>query len=391
VTAPSDEILIVSDLHLAAPVGGAPMEARVGDRARALASFIRWSGGEGRSGAPPQRSTRRLVLLGDSLDLPTHGSGSGRDAVPRWGAAAADAVARIADAHPDPFDALAEFVAAGGRLELLPGNHDVALQLPMVRQALMDRVGGATGAVGWHPWIFHVPGLLWAEHGGQHHDVHAIPTWLSPPATRSTWGLPLGHAIDDLARAARRRPRPIWEVAVAAASLAADAIASAVSRPALAHSRGAYRVRELPACAVDLELPDSLLVAIDRLSETDGWSIAARLIRRRLAGGDRSPASFLGPAARRIHTILAGGNHDVRVYAFGHTHAPAVLPLGASTPGAWYANAGSWAGTLRSAASSRIGPVRYPFLRIRTAEGSEPAIELGSWNAVRKEAEPFPD
>jgi predicted phosphodiesterase len=371
VTAPREEILIVSDLHL---------DASVRDRGTALASFVRASAGAG-----PQR----LVLLGDSLDLPTHVSRSRADAADRWSTAAADAVDRIADAQPEAFDALTTFVNRGGRLELLPGNHDVSLQVPVVRKALLDRLGDAGGAVGWHPWILHIPGLLWAEHGGQHHDLHAVPEWLSPGPTRSTWGLPPGRAIEALSRAARDR-RPSRELVRAAAAVAADAIASAVARPALARSRRTYRARDVPACAAALELPVPLIVAIDRLSETDAWSIAARLIRRRLARGEESPASFLGPAARLIHAILAADGRDVPIYAFGHTHTPAVLPLGPSAPGAWFANAGSWAGLRPAALDRRIGPGRYPFLRISAGEDRDPTIELNLWNAVQEQVEPLP-
>jgi UDP-2,3-diacylglucosamine pyrophosphatase LpxH len=389
VTPPDEEILIVSDLHLSAGREG-PGASPVRDRAAAFASFVRSLASDASFGTNEPRPARRLVLLGDTLDLPTHVSDSNADPMGRWRIAATAAVERIADAQPEPFDALAAFVAAGDRLELLPGNHDVALQMPDVRRALLGRLGDASGAVGWHPWILHLPGLLWAEHGGQHHDLHAIPEWLSPGASRSSWGLPPGRAIEALSVTATRDRRPSRELTNAVASLVADAIASTVARPALARRRRAYRARDLPACAADLELPEPLLVAVDRLTETDGWSIAARLIRRRLAGGDASPASFLGLAARRVHAILAAGGRDVRIYAFGHTHAPAVLPLEPSARGAWFANAGSWAGIRPAALRRRIGADRYPFVRIQAAAGRDPTVELNHWNAAREQVEPFP-
>jgi len=366
-----DELLIVSDLHLGVSVG---------DRGVALASFVRDATDAG---------IQRLVLLGDSLDLPTHVSGLGGDATDRWVTAAADAVERIADAQPQAFDAIAQFIARGGRLELIAGNHDVALHLRVVRTALVDRLGGRRAAVGWHPWALHLPGLLWAEHGSQHHDLHAIPEWLSPPATRSTWGLPPGRAIEALSIAARDR-RPSRALLEAAAALAADAFASAAARPALARTRRAYRARELPACASALELPLSSLVAVDRLSETDLWAIAARLMRRRLERDSELPASFLGPAAQRVHAILAAVGREVRIYAFGHTHAPTVMALSPAASGAWFANAGSWAGLRPAALDARIGVGRYPFLRISVADRPDPIIELELWNAARERVEPFP-
>jgi len=387
VTDPDEEIFIVSDFHLGDGEGegqGAGADRIVGDRARHFASFVYWLA-ENVSPATP----RRLVLLGDTLDLPTHASGSVVDGMRRWEGAAAAAVERIADSHPAPFDALSSFAVSGARLELLAGNHDVALQLPAVRRVLLDRLGGDRGAVGWHPWSLHLRGLLWAEHGSQHHDLHAIPEWLSPPASRSTWGLPPGRAIEALSVAAARGRGPSRQVAAASVAVATDVIASAFARPALARRRRAYRARELPSIAGGTDLPESVLAEIDRLSETDGWSIASRLLRRRLGAGDSSSASFIGPAARRIHAILAGANRSVRVYAFGHTHTPAVLPLGPSAPGASYANAGSWAGIRPAALDRQVGPDRYPFLRIRSGPPGQPTVELRLWNAAQEGVEAF--
>ena len=261
-TVTDEEIFIVSDLHLGDGEGEAA-DRIVGDRARHFASFVRWLA-ENVGPATP----RRLVLLGDTLDLPTHASGSGVDGIRRWEGAAAAAVERIADAHPAPFDALTSFAVSG----------------------LLDRLGGDRGAVGWHAWSLHLRGLLWAEHGSQHHDLHAIPEWLSPPASRSTWGLPPGRAIEALSVAAARGRGPSRQVAAASVAVATDVIASAFARPALARRRRAYRARELPSIAGGTDLPESVLAEIDRLSETDGWSIASRLLRRRLDAGaaDRS-------------------------------------------------------------------------------------------------------
>src|SRR5206468_8053031 len=131
----------------------------------------------------------------------------------------------------------------------LAGNRDVALHLAVVRTTLVDRLGGDGSAVGWHPWALHLPGLLWAEHGSQHHDLHAIPEWLSPPASRSTWGLPPGRAIEALSVVAARGRGPSRQLAAASVAVATDVLASAFARPALAGRRRAYRARELPSIA----------------------------------------------------------------------------------------------------------------------------------------------
>lgn len=381
-TPSADEFVIVSDLHLSIDASAAPSDC--GSRAAAIAAFAGSVLGD-----PERLPLRRLVLLGDSLDLPTHHPASGRGATERWSGAAADAVARIADAHRSAFEALVAFTAAGGRIDLLAGNHDVALQLPAVRDAFVERLGGPTGRVAWHPWMLHVPGVLWAEHGGQHHDLHAIPEWLAPPPTRATWGLPPGRSLEALSVAGRDR-RSSRRLVAAVASVAADLSAAMVARPALADRRAAYRARSLPTVAAASGIPERVLERIDRLSEPDAWSIAARLLRRRLGRGDVGPASFLGPAARRLHAILMAEGLDVPVYAFGHTHAPAVLPLAGVNPGPWFANAGSWAGLRPEALRTRVGPGRYPFLRLGAPAGGRSPVSLAFWNGEREQVEDVP-
>src|SRR5712691_7267431 len=72
-TASLEELFIVSDLHLGAAAA---------DRGGAFAGFVRAMTGD----------SGRLVLLGDSLDLPTHVSGARADATERWGTLAVGAM-----------------------------------------------------------------------------------------------------------------------------------------------------------------------------------------------------------------------------------------------------------------------------------------------------------
>jgi hypothetical protein len=380
----SAEFVILSDLHLSGEGSPAPDGARAGAVAAAIAGFA-----SSVLSAPANLSRPRLVLLGDTLDLPTHHAGSHPDAARRWATAAADAVARGADAHRAAFDALSALTGSGGHIDLLAGNHDVALQLPAVRAVLLERLGGATGRVAWHPWMLHEPGVLWAEHGNQHHDLHAIPDWLAPPPSRSTWGLPPGRAIEALTAELHHR-RPSRRLLMAGAVLAVDMVTAIAARPGLVRRRSAYRTSMLPDVAAAVGVPARVLERIDRLTEADAWSIAARLVRRRIGRGDQGPASFLGPAARRLDAILASEGLAVPVYAFGHTHAPTVLPLGGAGAGPWYANAGSWAGLRPDAIRRRVGPGRLPFLRVRTPGAGQPPVTLVYWNADREQVEDPP-
>lgn len=395
------EIVVVSDLHLAgrrAIVDGF-------DRGSALAGFLRSLAGRARADEP-----LLLVILGDAFDLPIAaplGTAPG-DAGRRWGVRARDALEPLLTLHSDVVDGLAAFLATGGQLALVPGNHDAALAVPAVRLPLIERLGPpAAGAVTVHAWILYLPGLVYAEHGHQHHDLSAIPTLLRPDARPDALGAPLGRRIEDLqaAREAREgaRPRGIGDPALlrAMARLTVD-LARFVGAPrALARRRAVYRAEILPACAEEIGLPVETLEDLDRMSETSAWSIAARLGRRWLGGrrrwrrataGPGSQASYLGPAASRIHALLTANGRAVPVYLFGHTHAPALEPLAGRAAGPpWYVNTGSWAPLRPPALARLVGPGRYPFVRVRAGPGGRlEGVELRVWDTGAEREDAFP-
>jgi len=137
----------------------------------------------------------------------------------------------------------------------------------------------------------------------------------------------------------------------------------------------------LPGYADEIGLPAETLLAIDRLSHPTTWSIAARLGRQvigRVSSSRRNPA-YLRTAALSIRSILDAGNRRVSVYAFGHSHTPALEPLSAGLPTAWYANAGSWAIVRPAELRRRLGPSRFALVWIRPREGGSPDVRLRVW------------
>src|SRR5256714_3337742 len=188
-TVRGEELTFLSDLHL----GGGGSTDPFDDDA-ALVALIDDLAAAARAGAP----ARRLVLLGDTLDLVVTGaSGHG-------GRAAMTGLRRIAGAHGEVFASLRRGIAAGVRVELVPGNHDAELALPAVREGLLRLVG----RVRVRPWLIHVPGLVLAEHGQQHHCLDrflGLPG-LATGAARSLGPRPPAAVYDPLAarRAAGR-------------------------------------------------------------------------------------------------------------------------------------------------------------------------------------------
>lgn len=93
---------------------------------------------------------------------------------------------RIAAGHPAFFEALGAFAASDSRISIVVGNHDIELIRASTRDRFLELVSRLSrkphvaGRITFHPWIYYVPGLLYAEHGSQYHDLNAFRTLLSP-------------------------------------------------------------------------------------------------------------------------------------------------------------------------------------------------------------------
>ncbi len=95
----------------------------------------------------------------------------------------------ILNGHQLFFTALARFLAAGFRLEILRGNHDLELFFPEVQEHLQNHLcnlsGGPTAAqareqIRFHQWFYLEPGRLYIEHGNQYEASNSIRYPLSP-------------------------------------------------------------------------------------------------------------------------------------------------------------------------------------------------------------------
>ncbi|MEM9490760.1 MAG: hypothetical protein AAGC55_16550, partial [Myxococcota bacterium] len=107
----------------------------------------------------------------------------------------------VVERHPDFFQALARFLAAGNRIEIVAGNHDTEFCWPEVQQAFCDGVvrtwrtmpeasrPGARGAddlraaIGFHVWFYYEPGVAWIEHGHQYDECCSFEYNLNPADT----------------------------------------------------------------------------------------------------------------------------------------------------------------------------------------------------------------
>jgi hypothetical protein len=312
-------LLVVGDLHMGAGDGD-PFH-----RDRDLARFLAEMGRRRDRASGPAR----LVILGDLLDF--HAAAGGRP--PEGEAAALRSLERIAAAHAEAFDALAGYLDTGATIDLVAGNHDADLVRPAVLARVRELLGNPSARLAFHPWILHIPGVLYAEHGHQHHDINAFATPLAPwrPDDPDRLDLPPGaHA----------------EGARAAALLALRAARGP-------RRRAAYRETTLPVAAAELGLSPAALRAIDAVTPRGPLALAARMARRVTAGG-RHQAAAQHRAARRIHHILQAEGRAVPCYAFAHSHVGERRPIvpGAARPS--YVNAGTWSTLRRDGGEPRL-------------------------------------
>jgi UDP-2,3-diacylglucosamine pyrophosphatase LpxH len=348
-------LAIVSDLHLAAPDGpfGDPFAED-----EALAGLL---GALAAGGSPT-----RLVLLGDTFDLVLADRG-GLDA--------------IAAAHPAVFRGLGAFTGAGHAVEVVPGNHDIDLLQRSLQERMRELVGAAAGnrdagaRIGFRPWVVHVPGVLYAEHGQQHHDLNHFRAVLSRPdaAGRGRGARPPGLCLDEarvqLAGLAACRRGAAAGVALAGGIARAGAGVLLGGGP---WSRRRYEQR-LRDHALELGLPRDVLVEIDRRAAPTRLGIAACIARR--------TPDFMPAAARTVCDVLAAAGAPTAFCVFGHTHVADDRPIHEHAGAPRYLNAGTWSTMIRRGRDGAQDRLRW--VEIEHGGGLPPTGRLRRWETTR--------
>lgn len=143
-----------------------------------LASFIKAI-----ASADAAADRQELVINGDFVDFLAETHGHDDTGQPQWEpfiedpTVAAECFSKIASGMDAPvFDALGELLEAGHRLTILPGNHDIELCLPAVRQALLNRLRCRVGHdihVGYDGEAYTIGDAI-IEHGNRYDDSNFI-------------------------------------------------------------------------------------------------------------------------------------------------------------------------------------------------------------------------
>jgi UDP-2,3-diacylglucosamine pyrophosphatase LpxH len=347
------DFVIVSDLHLC---GG--YDERTGAFSRredffyddAFARFLAYL----RARAESEGRRWRLVILGDFFDflqVDQFEPAGGEPAVDTSAGATMAKLARIARGHRELFAALGAFAAAGFPVDIVPGNHDVELVRPSVQRRLVDLICGAcrqpeaAASIHFHPWIYYVPGVLYAEHGHQYDDVNSFQFQLRPFADddQSQIDLPLGsyfvaylfnriESLDPFADNVRPvtsylvwalQAHPVQTLSTLGIHLR---LLVAVLRRSKDQSpldlrvrREAYRRDVLPAYAQEVGLDYADVVAIDRLAASPAMMNKFHQLRAMIIG----PLLEVAPAAAGVVAIYLGlgrirpGARSFAIYALG--------------------------------------------------------------------------
>jgi UDP-2,3-diacylglucosamine pyrophosphatase LpxH len=371
-------ITIVSDLHLAA--GGnsgrgrhEPPEPFSHDLA-----FARWLD-HLRERAAASGEHHRLLLLGDIFDFPRVRSVDAKDASTEEAAEPTIVrLNRIAAGHAPVFSALGHWLGAGMPIDIIPGNHDFELMRPSVQKhlgALLARAAGTeqmTSVLTVWSWIYHVPGVLYAEHGQQYHDLNSFPAlvWLERQEADMN-NLPLGAALDTFVRRVIWKlgpkvdspnslmrllsnivvtgPKGIARVLPDVVRLAAVTGRHFVASRLPGHRtrRERYRAAILVDQAAATGIRAECLDEIDQLAESIANRMLVRVVGigvRHLGGSLELPPKdhYLVGAASEIRRILDEAGLGTAFYVFGHSHRAEQRVLGGPA-GATYLNTGSWA------------------------------------------------
>lgn len=352
----SETWLLISDLHLR-PSG--PDERNV---ATALPLFLQ-EVVSARAGSS-EAAAMHLALLGDSFDLdrPSPAPGNCAD-----GAEAS--LQEVARRFEGVFAEFRSALDQGVWLHFVCGNHDGDLARPAVRGRLSSLLGWAEGAgsrLQVHPWVLYRPGILYAEHGHQHHALNRSPTLL----TRERDVDPRPTSPAPLAAFVALREEGTRGLGVAGGVASAMAASWRAERVA----GGAPYQKLIDEAATAAGLPERAMRAVHRTSAFSpagaGIGAATRVIGRRLGRGSHD--GYLRGAARRIDRVLGEAGCAPHCYVFGHTHLAALEPI--DSTGRFYANTGTWSLHVRGGDTI----TGFPYVKV-TSNAADKHVELRHW------------
>jgi UDP-2,3-diacylglucosamine pyrophosphatase LpxH len=211
---PTESLLVLSDVHLGSDLHEQARRDGFGRRSKRIDQDMVHMLAHYQS-KKPSGERWRLVIAGDFIDfigmaIPPRGEAiatepSEEELEHGLGNASDHALVKmrkVAERHPEIFDAVADFVAAGHALTIVHGNHDLEFHWDAVKGELREtlvasarrrhQTSGPSGRDGafdeegfasrieFNPWFFYVNGVAYIEHGHQYDAYCATDTLMAP-------------------------------------------------------------------------------------------------------------------------------------------------------------------------------------------------------------------
>lgn len=376
-------LFVISDLHLGGAEG---FQMCTSEGRRRITRFIDWVAGQKCEGNEVQ-----LVLNGDIVDfLAEEDEAGGFSAFVTDEKKARRKLTRIAGECESVLASLRRFTAAGNRLTLLIGNHDVELSLPAVRRHFLSLLGEGRIEYFYDNEAFSIGPVL-IEHGNRydgwnmvnHGELRQVRSQLSRGETPSEFAAQPGSelvarvmnpvkkefAFVDLLKPETGGVVPI--LAVLNPGLWRE-VGTAMRQSVTAWYRGRFTEEGLP------ERADYVAASVSEKEATTQDQALPEALRNGLDAADAAAADALpsGSQVGRAKDIAVAGllkafrawrskadlafnvEHEddeylnparehakrFRVVVFGHTHLAKRIDLG---NGALYLNTGTWADVMR--------------------------------------------
>lgn len=299
---------------------------------------------------PASGRRKHVVFVGDTFELARYGED---ESLRR--------LESILARHRDTFTALEESAAGGVELHFVCGNNDVELARPLVAARLSTLLSPRDPArVRVHPWLLHVPHVLVAEHGHQHHSMHRLPEVLRT-AVNGSDGL-------DLPPVAVWRAYPLRSPLSRAGDVARACVASELAELRV---RGSAYGELLQTESRKLALDGTTVRELARLSRFRTVSaLPVAATRMVLAAAGVNIASTEPPAAAgRVAQTLRAHGSGVAWYVSAHTHRALESALeGCRTR---YINTGTWCSDVRGRGPDQTDRMAFPYAMIKVSrEGS---------------------
>ena len=291
-----------------------------------------------------EASTTTLILLGDFFELLNDAD---VDAV--------RALDAILPAHKEVVSALRDAVSKGMRLVVVPGNHDAALASPEVWARFHSEFDDGHRVI-LRAWFAYVPGVLYAEHGHQHHDVNRMPTLLNTRTGSADPSIPPLAAVGI-----KRKLVTLLES----------------WRYERQSERPAYK-QLLREEALRQDLPQTVVGSLHRISRFRLLQMAARVLGVRFGIVKCRNENRARRQALKIAEMMDASGSHVDAVVFGHTHRAEQTRIRAF---ASYLNTGSWTLDSRADEFELLDSGQYPYVDI-TVSGDRVHTELRFTNAL---------